>query len=219
MLRGDMNIGNIRNLLTYNNSTINISGGNVGIAGNGGGLGAFDNSTVNISGGQVGGLGKGGLSAYGSSTVNLSGDGYIERLTASYTSIVNIYGGSIQGVFRGEGNSSINITGGDLYSGLDVYDFSQVTISGRFYSPHLNANNNSRIIFYGSDFAIDGVQVAYGQYYASDFANGRITGTLINNSILDKQFAIYDNASIVLIPEPATLVLFSLGAVMLRKKR
>ena len=102
---------------------------------------------------------------------------------------------------------------------MDAYDFSEVTISGQFSSDHLNAYNSSQITFEGFDFAIDGVPVPYGVYYASDYDDGVITGTLNNNGQLFNHFSIYDNASIILTPEPTTLLLLGLGGLIFRKRR
>jgi hypothetical protein len=46
----------------------------------------------------------------------------------------------------------------------------------------------------------------------------RLTGTLANGDIINNQFRIGETAKIVLVPEPATLLLLGLGAVMVRKR-
>lgn len=204
----------IANLSAHNDSTINISDGNVGLSGSGGGMSANDNSTINITGGKVR-----GLNSFDTSTLNLYDGADIEYLYPSGYSTLNMSGGSVRTNFRADENSILNINGGAFYSGLNAYDFSKVIISGQFYSIHLDAHNAAQLIFEGTDFEIDGVPVPYGQYYASDYANGQITGTLMDGSGLSKQFSIYDDASIVLIPEPTTLLLLGFGVMIVKRKK
>ena len=75
------------------------------------------------------------------------------------------------------------------------------------------------------DFAIDGVPVGYGQLTsilggaAPNDPVRHITGTLADGSFINNDFYVGGNATVVLIPEPATLFLLGLGAIKLRRKR
>ncbi len=188
--------GRIEFLKAYNDSMINISGGEIGAR-----LETWDNSHATISGGLVSGV----VTAR-SSLLTMS-SGVVQRsMSCNENSLVNISGGSI-GTFSGawlsvHRNSQLLITGGTIDASLSVYDDGQITISG-------------------SNFAIDGITVDYGQYYASNYPYGKgtLTGTLANGDILDGSFNIYDDASIVLVPEPATILLLSLGGLVLRKRK
>ena len=77
---------------------------------------------------------------------------------------------------------------------------------------------------YGLDFAVDGQSVGYGELTSifggrnSNEPYRHLTGTLFSSESIANDFRIGDNAKIVLVPEPATLFLLGLGAVMLRRK-
>jgi len=77
----------------------------------------------------------------------------------------------------------------------------------------------------GSDFAVDGTDVGYTELYsilglnASDEPIRRLTGTLFNGEPINNDFHIGSNAKIVLIPEPATLLLLGLGGLSLAHRR
>ena len=66
-------------------------------------------------------------------------------------------------------------------------------------------------LIYGSDFAIDGTPVGYGNITSilgGDYTNEpyrTLTGTLQNGDILNNQFRIGDTAQITLVPEPNLL--------------
>lgn len=143
------------------------------------------------------------------------------------------------------GDSRVNIIG--AYSGrlgLRAYDRSQVEISAGWMGDYLQAWDNTRIDMFGgsmlgelvsgnsailtvhgSNFAIDGQPFGYGELtsmlggYSYDEPVRHLTGTLANGETIDNDFYIGHDAQIVLIPEPATLLLLALGAVMLRRKR
>ena len=62
---------------------------------------------------------------------------------------------------------------------------------------------------------IDGVAVDYGTYHTE----GNLYGQLANGDILDCVFWCCGANDVILIPEPATILLLSLGAMMLRKNK
>jgi hypothetical protein len=116
------------------------------------------------------------------------------------------------------------MSGGHVDS-LFVNDSSKVTMSGGTIGPDLRLINLAELIIDGSDFAIDGIPFDYGNI-TSIFGGSTLnepfrtlTGTLANGDILNNQFQIGDNASITLVPEPTTILLLGLGAVVLRRKR
>jgi hypothetical protein len=115
-------------------------------------------------------------------------------------------------------NSQLIISGGTINENLRVFDSSLVDFSGGLVGGDLIAAYSSVLTIYGSDFAINGISVGYGEYFASDYSNGHLTGTLVWGDALDNDFVIQDTASIVLIPEPATVLLLGLGVVMMRRK-
>ncbi len=129
----------------------------------------------------------------------------------------------------GFNNSRINISGGSVGRWLRTYDSSEVTVSGGSIGDSIFAGydspDNSVITFVGSDFAVDGEAFGYGEL-SSIFGRGywgepsrRLTGTLASMDLLNNDFYIGGDSRIVLVPEPGTVLLLGLGAVMLRKRR
>ncbi len=160
-------------------------------------LGAYEDGIITVSGGHV--L---NLHAYdnGSMTVTAGQVGIAELLDNSQATIS---GGNF-GIFWAMGSSNVTISGGtfgDIYSG--------------YYS-----GDDAILEIIGEDFTLDGTPIDYGQYYTSDFTSGRLAGTLLNSDTLNSDIYIAENASIILtVPEPATVLLFGLGGLMLRKRQ
>jgi hypothetical protein len=203
------------NLEAYQNSLINISGGEIG-----GYLWAWDNSQVNFSGGSIV-LGSGAL---GNSQINISGGSIGYGLYGWGNSQINISGGSIGWDLLACDFSQVNISGGSIGEDLWAWHNSHVTMSGGTIGWPMLLIDNAELIIVGSDFAIDGSPVNFGKitsilggYYDYE-PYRRLTGTLANGDILNNQFKIGDYASITLVPEPATLFLLGFGAVMVRRR-
>lgn len=159
-------------------------------------VGSFSLSTVNLYAGSIS-----SLDAWDSSTVNVH-DGSIYTLESHSTSRVNIFGGVFE--FYNE------------WTSVSARSYSQVTISGGTFGDDLKASENSSITIYGTDFSIDSFSVGYGEITAT---SGILTGTLASGEIINNNFYIYDDATIVLVPEPATLFLLGLGSLALLRKR
>ena len=164
-------------------------------------LEAFENSRVNVFGGLV----SQDLYAYDHSQITMSGGVIGYSLYAYNYSKVNISGGATSGLFAGN-TSQVSMSGGKIYAPLTLVEYAILTIDG-------------------SNFAVDGQSVVYseltsiyGGFYQDEY-NRHLTGTLANGEQIANDFRIGQNAKIVLIPEPATLLLLGLGAVILRRKR
>jgi hypothetical protein len=77
----------------------------------------------------------------------------------------------------------------------------------------------------GSSFAINGTPFTSGEIKSIlggtyNFEPYRtLTGTLANGNTINNQFRIGDDASIVLVPEPTTLLSLSLGLCLIRRFR
>ena len=120
--------------------------------------------------------------------------------------------------------SQVTFSGGSLAYDLSASGRSQVNIRGGSIGNRLIADYDSVITIHGSDFAVDGQLFGYGEL-TSMFRLAptvdpprQLTGTLLSGDLLDNSFYIGSNASIVLIPEPSTLLLLGLGGVALRRK-
>jgi len=97
-------------------------------------------------------------------------------------------------------------------------------LSGGTIGSEIRMMTNAELIIKGFNFAIDGKPVGFDKITSilgGDCLNESyrtLTGTLANGDIINNQFRIGNYASITLVPEPATLLLFGLGAVMFRRK-
>ena len=158
-------------------------------------LRAYENSIVKIQGGQTG-----TIYAKGYCIVDMSG-GTIYTLHAEYDSQVTVNDGSISELLWLHGRSNVTFSGGTI--GTDI-----------------TVDAEALLTFVGSNFAIDGTPVGYGDLASNYAFTGTVTGTLANGDILNNDFTITSSfADITFIPEPATLLLLGLGAVIVRSKK
>ncbi len=167
------------------------------------------------------------LNCWDNSIVNVF-DGFLNGATGCENSFINVFGGEI-GELLGYNNSQLAFSNGTVSTGIWTYDQSyaevsgglipsvlfadddsRIDLSGGVIDYWLRADGNSNITIYGSGF-----NYSYGPIPVS---SGHLTGTLANGDPIDNDFYIYDNASIILVPEPSTLLLFSLGVFMLKRK-
>jgi len=183
-------------------------------------LKGYEDSYINISGGSVE-----DFFAWDNTHVNIS-DGSIEDLCVLDNTRVDFSGGAVGGLFAW-GNSQIDFSGGSVY-GLHGYENSQIDLSGGIIGSGLYSglyvDDLSVLTIEGSDFTVDGEYVGYGQLYSiygwpsDDEPPRHLTGILANGDLIDNDFYIGHDARIILVPEPATLLLLGLGAVVLRKR-
>jgi len=177
------------------------------------------------------------LSGYGDSTINIFDGTVIRYLNAWENCQVTIYDGSVYSlstldnskakIFGGstdihlnpQDKSEVEIYGGSISSGWTAYENSQVTIFGGSIGKEMRAGYSdfcsSTITLIGSDFAINGMSVGYGEYDTGGWSvvGGTLTGTLANGDYLDSRFYIRGDSRIVLapIPAPGALLLGSIG--------
>jgi len=163
----------------------------------------YDVSTANLSGGIN------DLFAYGTSTVNVTGDSMGEIWAACDSSTMNVFGGTSDHL-QARDSSRVNISGGSFWPAAS--ESATITITGGTIGG-LSAGNDwggphdCVITVAGSGF-----NYPYGPI---PDAAGTLTGMLANGDSISAGFGIYRNASIVLVPEPSTFVLLSIGAATL----
>ncbi len=180
-----------------------------------------DHTTVNMYGGSLD-----YITTYDQSTLNFYGDSV--QVGACDYSTINVTGGTLSGVeayhygtvnASGNGNYTYlsahdfgiaNMTGG-IVDRISVGDFGTVNLFSGNVLDRLWANDSGVINIYGHDlFKTDsGGTYGYGQVY----------GYLTDDTYISVDLSNLDAYShINLIPEPSSLLLLGLDAVMVRRK-
>ena len=158
-------------------------------------------------------------------TLNLVDGGEIsDWLSVFDYSQINISGGSIGWVVETYEYSQATISGGSIVNSLYAFSESNVEISGGLIGDELNVRDNSLVEIYGSNFAVDSIPVGYGQITVGTInelgmLTGTLTGILDSGELINNAFNIDPDATIFLVPEPATLLLVGLGALCLRRRK
>ena len=193
----DMTGGSAYNILTYDFSTLNVTGGVTEI-------GAFDESTINVGGGTIYGLG-----ALNSSNVNVFG-GSVYSLSAHDTGTVNVWGNADVDVLIALGYGGVEVTGGTI-SHIGAGEFGTVNLSGGLVSDYLGASGSGVINIFGYDLE----KFASGGKYGNGFVSGVWQDDVAFN------FDFYGSGTysrVALIPEPSTLAIIMAGVLLLRKR-
>jgi hypothetical protein len=183
-------------------------------------LDAYEDSVINVSGGSF--VWYPGLCSHDNSQINVTGGG-VYYLCANDNSQVNFSGGRVGGELKTRGNSQVNISGGSVAHHLYAQDNSWVTISGGFTGTMMSAGGNyestSIIEILGSDFAVNGMSVGYGEIDRGGWnsVSGTLSGMLANGDLFDCAINIRGDSKIVLAPVPTpgalTLGMIGLGCV------
>jgi hypothetical protein len=147
-------------------------------------------------------------------------------------------GGSIGTLFT-EHNSTATINGGIVNGGLYVRNNSTVVMSGGAVTNRFNIYQGGGVLYLnGTNFVlttggetIDLINYSHLSDYCTltkmagmpDHYTGTITGILADGSQLNNEFYIYrdslSTSDIVIIPEPATMLFFAFGGLILRKRK
>ncbi len=177
---------------------------------------AYQDSRVNILGGRV----SGSVNAYGASHITVVGGEIGGPVYCREDSRLDISGGSMGAWVQSLGSSEVTMSGGEINLFVEAWDNSRVTISGGTIGGRIAAVREGLITLTGSNFAVNGTPVAYGDF-ASDYAiNGTLTGILANGDTLNNSFSlVHPGADITFIPEPATILLLGLGGLGVPRKR
>jgi len=198
----DMTGGEVtRGLLSYDNSTVNVNGGEVWLV-----LGR-GNSTVNFSGGQAY-----RLESEDNSTVNITG-GRVKRVVSQDDGTVHMSGGQAYGQSYSSHRSTFNLSSGslDLLYALDesTINFSggqvnrlyasgsaTINISGGRIKTNMFADGSSVINIYGYGFEYDG-EVLTGYWHDH---------TSFSIRIVDNFSITYEHIVFHIRGEPRTLI-------------
>lgn len=168
-------------------------------------LKSFDSSTVNMTGGEI--L---TLDAYKTSTANVSG-GYVHYVHAWAHSLVNFSGDATGATIGASDSGTLNMIGGTTqrlgasYSGtLNIY--------GGMISEFLGASRLATVNIYGYDFNYD--------LTGGALDGGQLTGFWLEGTAFTIDlYGTETYSHINFIPEPTSLVLLILGALLLKRKR
>ncbi len=173
----------------FNNAKVDMTGGVVTIQ-----FTTWGSSTANVSGGILE-----ALVSVETSTLNLSGDAQIDSLGVSDSGFTNMYGGTV-GSMKAWNHSTVNLYGGIISEYLEAYGTEDLVIS-----------------IYGYGFEYDPL--------AGDYRGGQLTGFWLDDTPFSIDLYYEDEPSgplidtwshIMLIPEPATILLLGLGAIDIR---
>lgn len=185
--------GTVDEIISWNRSNVEISGGIVDE------LKPQESSSVNILGGYIGG----------------------EFLWVYHTAQIDFSGGEVGGEMYLTESGYLNMIGGLIDGRLSVTGNSEAIVSGGIFGEDIHLADNGVLTIVGSNFFIDGQPAPYGTYDAG--LNGRtgvLEGILANGDPINNTVEILMDSTLILaIPEPSTLLLLGLGAVMLRKRR
>ena len=205
--------GSIKTIDLFEDSIFNIDGGVVNDS-----VSIKNNSQVFFNSGQI----TGEVHLEENCYFEMNGGSLIDdsSLWMQDNSNVIINGGNIQLDISIGHNSTLTITGGVISGYLNGGQTAKINIHGGIFDSPIHFGDSAQTTIYGSDFYINGVPAPYGSY--SGDRSGVITGLLSDGTVLNHDLDMYTNATLTLVydpvPEPTTLLLLGLGAVMLRRK-
>ena len=183
-----------------------------------------DHTIVNMLGGSVD-----EMDTFDSSMVNVAGGG-ISNLYADDSSTANIFGGHVGGVFTWDYATANLYDGGSVFS-LSARGQSGIVNMSGGTTTYLRAGESGIINLFGGsittclsawDFAIVNIY-GYGFDYdpsAGNWNGGQLRGFWFDNTAFSIDLYYPDAYEhINLVPEPGSLILFALGALLIKRKR
>ena len=187
---------------------------------------------------------NGGLTAwvvgYERSNLVMDGGTVSESIGLYHYATATISSGTIGGNLQGNSNTNVNMTGGNIQDRLNALNNANITLSGGSVGLEIQSFNSATISLVGSNFQVTAGDNTYDLSYGdklSDFGIletaysgdrryvGTISGTLQDGSFLTVPFKVWNmddyagTADIYIIPEPTTLSLLALGAILTGRRR
>ncbi len=161
--------GSVGFMVAYDHSNVNISGGSTSF------LLSFDQSTVNMTGGSIDeldGQGKKVTVSGGTITSQLAANSKTDYMGNSLgSSIVDVYGGNLEGKIAAYNDGILNLFGGSLDG--DIY-----------------AEFGGTVNFYGNGLTASLIDSKYNNY----FSLYSLSGTLADGTVLtDKNFQVLND--------------------------
>jgi hypothetical protein len=130
-----------------------------------------------------------------------------------------IDGGSTQGDIDVEDNAVLTMLGGHIEGALRALGAEMITIKGGTIGGNIYLDNQTPIpgdvYIYGTYFEIDGGEVGPGRYSE----DGVFKVILENGGELDNHIFFSGSNKVVLVPEPATMILLAIGTLYIRKRK
>jgi len=168
---------------------------------------AYNQSTFNIGGGTIY-----TINSWDSSNVNVFG-GQVNGITAYDTATINVFDNANLFALFAHDSGVINMSGG-ITRRIGSAGFSTVNLFGGLVTDDLASGDSSIINVYGYNL---GKSATGGK-----FGNGFVWGEWESNVPFNFDFygpTTYSRVILYEIPEPATMLLFVVGSVFLRKRR
>jgi hypothetical protein len=147
----------------------------------------------------------------------------VSSFGANNNSQVTMSDGLVRDYFIAYLNSQVTISGGRVGNIFHAGDSSHVTMTGGTLGGIIDLEYQAVLKLDGCNFAIDGIPFSSGEVtsilggYWRNEPYRLLTGTLANGDIINNQFRIGDAAKIIIVPEPATLLLLGIGGLLFRK--
>jgi hypothetical protein len=173
---------------------------------------SFNSSTLNMSGGDVG-LSFGSLLGYDNSTSNMSGGTLHLDAEFQNTATFNFSGGDIQDDIISHDDTRINISGGNIEHAVLLNDSSVNTMTGGMVAADIWVQDASLLTMFGPDLVANLTDPNFqGGFYSQYTMSGHLSnGDDITGQIVNVQNG--SGAQLSVVPEPASLI--GLGGLVL----
>lgn len=185
----------------------------------------YENSHINIAGGEVYNgpwtITTGTVNTHDSSVAYISAGSILRYAYANDDSQIIISGGTINSNLVAYESTSIHLSGGAINGSLAAYDNSSVYVSGGAVGSMIDAYGTSVLTFIGKDFVFGGVEVDYGTFdtLGNESVHAPLSGTTLAGDPISYDLYFVQGTQVVLIPEPTTLLLLGLGGLLLRIRK